>query len=123
MRDIADAAFIESGLRAIVVPPSVAVLGPCCFFHCTRMESVVFGAGSGLRWMGTCAFHGCRVCRMVVPKSVEAIGAGCFKGCQSLRSLEVEKESRMVEIGEAAFDGTMIQKISLYLGHESVVAT
>jgi hypothetical protein len=81
------------------------------------MESVAFEGGSGLRRIDMYAFNGCRIGRIVIPKLVEVIGPDCFKDCQSLRSVEVEEGSRLVEI-----DGTMVQTITLFLGHASPVA-
>jgi hypothetical protein len=48
--------FRETGLREIVIPASVEVLGEECFLGCTLLQSITFEQGSRLREVGRSAF-------------------------------------------------------------------
>jgi hypothetical protein len=58
LEGIRDSGFRESGLKSIVIPSSVVVLGKMCFYGCKSLESVTFESGSRLERIEECAFSG-----------------------------------------------------------------
>ena len=77
--EIKEYAFKESGIKSVIIPGSVSVIGIGAFEQCVSLKKVVLEDG------------------------VTIIGAGCFKGCESLMSLTLSSTLR--EIGDAAFAG------------------
>jgi hypothetical protein len=76
--------FREGGLKSIVIPASVEVIGKAAFKDCSSLESVTFEAGSVLREIGEDAFganlyNEGRLKSIVIPASVEVISDGAFE--------------------------------------------
>jgi hypothetical protein len=67
VRQLAEGAFSRCRLlKSVTLPPSVQVVGKCCFADCQAFESVIFEAGSELQEVAPDAFAQCErviVCR------------------------------------------------------------
>jgi hypothetical protein len=55
---IEESAFSKSGLKSILIPSSVVVLGKESFYSCESLGSVTFENGSRLERIGQSAFFG-----------------------------------------------------------------
>lgn len=74
-------AALERGVRCVVVPHSVEVIGAEAFAGFDALEEVDFARGSRLREVGDGAFRGCRaLVRARLPVGVQVVGTGVFEG-------------------------------------------
>jgi hypothetical protein len=105
---IADSAFCESGLKSIVIPSTVIVLGKKSFAECTSLESVTFESGSRLERIEDSAFYDTKLDSIVIPSSVLVVGPESFCVCCSLETVIFEQGSRLERIEESAFSCTAV---------------
>lgn len=77
--EIGDYAAAETfRLKSVHIPDHVERLGRCAFTD-SAVALVTFGAGSGLRWVGTYAFSGCKaLAGLNLPETVEHVGYGAI---------------------------------------------
>jgi hypothetical protein len=75
-----ESAFCGSGLKSILIPSSVVILGKASFYECTSLESVTFESGSRLERIGESAFSLSRLASIEIPASVTFIGRYAFLG-------------------------------------------
>ena len=117
---IESAAFYNSGLRKVTVPPSIRQLHGA-FYGCPQLQEITFLDGrteihevctncpslTEVRLPATLktlsgTFFGCTALRHVLlPEGLERIGRGAFQGCTALEAVRVPATVR--EIDEAAF--------------------
>jgi hypothetical protein len=111
---IEQSAFKESGLKSILIPSSVVVLGQESFYQsvvlgewslgcCQSLESVRFESGSRLERIEEFAFSGSGLKSILIPSSVVVLGNSSFYECSSLESVTFESGSRLERIEECAF--------------------
>jgi hypothetical protein len=77
-RKIGEDAFQRSGLKNIVIPASVGVIGAGVFQKFEPLTSVIFEAGSVLEEIGMDAFVGIGLKSIVIPASVRVIEKCAF---------------------------------------------
>jgi hypothetical protein len=75
---IEESAFSSSGLKSIVIPSSVEILGKSCFGHCQSLESIIFENDSKLVRIEEEAFYHAqfgihRLKSIVIPQCIEDI--------------------------------------------------
>jgi hypothetical protein len=97
-------------LSSICIPPSVQLIGRCCFMHATignattssfadpgvscRLETVTFEPGSQLRRIEGGAFFGCELLKQLcIPASVELMSAESFPKSRHCR-VEIESQNK-----------------------------
>ena len=111
--NILNAAFSHCVLRSITVPASVRRFSDEAFSGCYKLESVIIGELSQLRWMGQHCFSCCGLKKMHIPAKVKYIGSQAFENCQALRSFTFEEGSELKTIKEFGFDATGITRLEL----------
>jgi hypothetical protein len=81
LRQFGESAFEGSGLKRIVIPRSVEVIGACAFLKCSKLTQVVFEKGCRLATIGNLAFACCsRLNDVSFPSFLKAIGHDAFEG-------------------------------------------
>jgi hypothetical protein len=103
LREIGEGAFRWSGLKRIVIPISMGLIGPLTFEKCRSLASVAFEGGPVLREIGEAAFMGSELKRTVIPVSVGVIDPWAFEKCRSLESVTVEGDSVVRAVASSAF--------------------
>jgi hypothetical protein len=76
---IKDSAFSGSGLKSIVIPSSVLVLGIESFRDCSSLESVSFETGSRLERIEKWAFARSGLTSVVIPNGVSFVDDSAFQ--------------------------------------------
>ncbi|MBQ2989293.1 MAG: leucine-rich repeat protein [Clostridia bacterium] len=120
--EIAEGAFIYSGLKTVIMPQSVTSLGGAVFRGCTNLTDVMIPMEltsipdnafrdtglthatipSGVTGIGSHAFSGCEALTdITIPSGVTMIGEGAFGNCSNLRSVTIPEG--VMEMGELAF--------------------
>lgn len=100
-----------SALKSIDIPASVTTLGDSAFLvydftsynYYSVLESVTFGAGSKLEYIGAYAFAGTNIKSIDIPASVETVGMSVFSMCTSLQSVEFDPKCLVSTITEEMF--------------------
>jgi hypothetical protein len=127
---IEESAFYKSGLKSIVIPSSVVVLGEKSFYECKSLESVTVEDdfplkprspmliqhprwGSRLERIGESGFDGLRLKSIEIPSSVVILCKRSFYHCDSLESVTFESGSRLERIEESAFQGSGLKSIDI----------
>jgi hypothetical protein len=96
---IAQAAFIESGLKSLTIPSTVEILGLECFAACLKLVTVIFAVDSRLAVIEGEAFQGCSsLAPICLPSSVERVGQRCFHECNSMSRLTFSSPSNLREL-------------------------
>ena len=97
---IADRAFSRTGLKTIVVPDTVAVVGEYAFNGCQALTDVTLP--KGIKEISGYTFNGCSSLTDVnIPSTVTLISECAFLDCTSLQSVELPEN--LTEIGNKAF--------------------
>jgi hypothetical protein len=112
MERIEEYVFYESGLKSILIPSSVFVLGNWSFRECNSLESVIFESGSRLERIGECAFYKSGLQSIEIPGRVTFIGGFAFARI-SLTSISVSPDNtrfRLREFFLEDFDGSTIHR-------------
>lgn len=104
-----------SALESVVLPDDT-VIGAYAFFHCAKLTSVTFGAGTGT--IGANAFAGTGIKNLVLTEGFTAIGDNAFLDCAALAS--VTFPASLTSIASTAFSGcTALAEIKLNEGSNS----
>lgn len=104
-----------SALESVVLPDNT-VIGAYAFFHCAKLTSVTFGAGTGT--IGANAFAGTGIKNLVLTEGFTAIGDNAFLDCAALAS--VTFPASLTSIASTAFSGcTALAEIKLNEGSNS----
>ena len=104
-----------SALESVVLPDDT-VIGAYAFFHCAKLTSVTFGAGTGT--IGANAFAGTGIKNLVLTEGFTAIGDNAFLDCAALVS--VTFPASLTSIASTAFSGcTALAEIKLNEGSNS----
>lgn len=88
----------------LIIPEGCKGIGVNAFWSYDKLEKVVIS--KGVKWIGDCAFAGCRKLRgeVVIPKSVEKIGGNAFNVCEKA-TIILKKPKKFIFIGVNAFHG------------------
>ena len=79
--------FKEAGIKSIVIPGSVKVIGERAFGSCTSVESLTIE--DGVEKIESWAFHRVPIKELVIPGSVSEIGKWAFDECENLEKITV----------------------------------
>jgi hypothetical protein len=93
----------ESGLKSILIPSSVVVLGEGSFYECKSLESVTFESRSRLQRIEASAFYGSGLKSIEIPGSVTFIDSSAFLATPVARGgggEEEGEEEEEEEVGE-----------------------
>lgn len=86
VEEIADYAFVNSGLVEAVIQPGMKKLGAGAFNICSYLEKIELP--EGLESIGELAFANCRrLTEIRVPNGVKSIGERAFRNCSGLTSI------------------------------------
>jgi hypothetical protein len=110
---IEEFALSRSGLKSILIPSSVIVLGKHSFYECKSLESVTFESGSRLERIEEYAFYHSGLKSIEIPSSVVVLDKKSFSECKSLESVTFESGSRLERIEECAFYPSGLKSIEL----------
>jgi hypothetical protein len=98
---IEDCACSGSGLKSILIPSSVVVLGKSSFYECSSLESVTFESGSRLERIEESAFSNDKALRsIVIPSSVKVLERASFATGGGSFSVVFETGSRLERIND-----------------------
>lgn len=104
-----------SALESVVLPDDT-VIGAYAFFHCAKLTSVTFGAGTGT--IGANAFAGTGIKNLVLTEGFTSIGKEAFLSCTALAA--VTFPASLTSIDATAFNGcTALAEIKLNEGSNS----
>ena len=88
--EIAIHAFATSSVTKVEIPETVTKISMNAFKGCSRLETVSFPKGSGLKTIGDKAFEGCTsLSEFTIPSTVTSIGDEAFSGCSKLEKLTI----------------------------------
>lgn len=79
--------FKEAGIKSIVIPGSVKVIGERAFGSCTSVESLTIE--DGVEKIESWAFHRVPIKELVIPGSVSEIGKWAFAECENLEKITI----------------------------------
>ncbi len=103
-------AFEGQGIRSVVIPDGVYLIGSAAFSYCTNLTSVTIP--DSVRIINYEAFSGCNNLETIsIPDSVTAIGNAAFHFCTNLKSIEIPDS--VTSIGKSAFVYTALTSIDL----------
>lgn len=104
-----------SALESAVLPDNT-VIGAYAFFHCAKLTSVTFGAGTGT--IGANAFAGTGIKNLVLTEGFTSIGKEAFLSCTALAA--VTFPASLTSIDATAFNGcSALAQLSLNAGSNS----
>lgn len=104
-----------SALESVVLPDDT-VIGAYAFFHCAKLTSVTFGAGTGT--IGANAFAGTGIKNLSITEGFTSIGKEAFLSCTALAA--VTFPASLTSIASTAFSGcTALAEIKLNEGSNS----
>ncbi len=125
LKTIGEYAFYETGLKSILIPGKVSIIGENVFTKCADLASVVLSDGvktiaprafqnceslvsidfgTTVEEIGYSAFDGCKSLKEVVlPSGIKTISHNAFQSCSALVSVMLP--DHLTEIGNSAFSG------------------
>ena len=84
-------------LTSLTIPNSVVIIDYYALFDCTNLANVVLG--SGVNYLVSGAFSGCRVTNVILGNSVSRIGASAFYRCTNVTSVTFPASVTRIEDG------------------------
>jgi RNase P/RNase MRP subunit POP5 len=108
---IEEKTFQESGLCNLVIPSSVEVLGPRCFYKCMSLVSITFESTSRLIEIEKEAFYESGLRTIIIPSSVQILGDKSFASCARLQKVTFDRKSRLRQIGRDVFKGCAVSPV------------
>jgi len=106
---IGDSAFAQSGLKSIVLPPSITSMGQKVFQKCTNLETAVVYTAV----LGQYMFDGCTALKEVtLSDNTTAIPAYTFQDCASLKSFTLP--SAVKSMGNYCLSGSGITSFNIH---------
>lgn len=101
IKEIREEAFGYCGIKDLVIPDSVEIIGSRAFSGNNKLESL--SLPKGLKTIGDYAFNYCKNLKSVdIPDGITTIGHGMFCGCSSLDNLVIPDS--VTTIGSYAFE-------------------
>lgn len=100
-----------TGLKSVIIPPSVESVGECAFAYCDELESLTIS--EGVTKIENEAFIGCvGMVSAILPSGVVRIGDRAFKQCIGLEAVTIPEGVK--SIGDEAFlDCSRIKSMTL----------
>ncbi len=110
LKSIGNSAFINAGLKEVVIPASVTTLaGSYVFSGCSQLEKVTFKDASKLTALGSYTFDGCKSLKEIdLSKATKltTLNTYMFRNCSSLE--EVLLPSTIKTIGSSSSSGSYV---------------
>ena len=101
---------IGSGLRKVVLPPSVESVGGEAFSYNSQLTYVDFSS-TKIKELNAGLFYECgKLTNILLPKGMETIGQDCFAGTKHLTTVDLPKS---LKIMCAPFDGSAITTLHI----------
>lgn len=97
LREIGQDAFVESGVREVVLPASIKELPRYVFQYCGNLNRITLN--EGLRSIGVGALSHCAYRELIIPDSVEELADYACDWCVNLRTLTIGSGVRAIGIG------------------------
>ena len=98
---IGGGAFMDSGIRSVVLPEGIVSIGEYAFSGCHSLESVTLP--STLTELGSAAFNDCqKLDHVVIPAGVKDLMPGVFAACHSLKNVQLPEG--LLTICDEAFE-------------------
>ena len=95
-------AFQNSGLKTLIIPESITIIGGSAFSGCRNLKSVIIP--NSVSKIGGSAFSDCTSLTSIsIPESITEIATGLFSKCTSLKEIIIPKS--VTSIGASAFMG------------------
>lgn len=86
-KGLGDELFYDSGLREIVLPSTVELIGERCFDGCRELSEIELP--EGIKHIGRWAFRNASALKTIsLPVSLESVGDEVFQGCTSLEHVD-----------------------------------
>jgi hypothetical protein len=111
--EIGNSAFPGTGLKSVVIPSFVTILGDRSFGNCESIVSVLFESGSRLIRICSSSFTQSGLGELEIPASVLFLESHCFAFCVLLSSVEFESGSRLLRIEKSVFSCTALSSLVL----------
>lgn len=100
--DIGSFAFRDAGLKRVIIPDNVTMLGMGIFCDCRSLKEVTLS--ENLTGLGTWVFENCTsLTSIVIPDNVTEIEWGAFLRCTNLT--EIKLSNNLTYIGAQVFEG------------------
>jgi hypothetical protein len=107
-----------NGIKAIVVPETVSIIGSSAFERSPDLEIVYFKGDSDLT-MGGNVFMACRKLETIrLPDGMTEIGEGAFMECTSLKNIDLPRGLKVIKNG--AFFQSGLENVILPDGLETI---
>lgn len=100
-----------AGLKSIVLPSTLTLLGEGAFCDCRNLQSVDLSS-TALDKIEDATFKNASVITVSFPKEMNSIGVESFSGC-AISNLDLSEASALTIIGSYAFFGNCLSKIIL----------
>jgi hypothetical protein len=97
---IGGSTFQGTGLRSVVIPDSVRILGSMAFFYCTSLTNAVIG--SSVNGIYSMTFVRTSLTSVTIPDSVTNLDYRAFGSCSKLTSITIG--TNVASIGDLAFE-------------------
>lgn len=109
VRIIGSGQFTESGLKELVIPDTVDLIGSALFWNCKSLQKVILP--KHIEHLGNNMFCGAEALEVISMGKVYTIGKNCFRDTTSLKSLELRNTR---EFGENCFKNSGLTKLTLH---------
>jgi hypothetical protein len=113
-------AFSGTGVKQLVIPASVEVIGKECFCDCGALREVVFEKGSKLKEIGSQAFDSedGRLGKLEIPPKCEILDGFSLRG---IASVTISKENPFLVIEDSFLKTSDGKRLIRYMGSEQQV--
>ena len=89
--------FSESGLKEVVIPSNVTVIGKNAFKESKNLKKISFQGGSKLEKIGSDCFSGTGIEEFLAPSSLREIGSNAFYNCKNLERITLNEGLEKLE--------------------------
>ena len=107
---IGKGAFFDSGLKEVLIPDSVAVIGFDAFLSCTKMQKIEVSSGNkryssvdGILYdkdqRKLIACPAGRTTQVIVPNTVTTIESYAFENCEYIKSITLSEKTKQIFLG------------------------
>ena len=117
IRHIANAAFQNSSVTAVILPTSVVSIGDHAFSQCSRLSSI--NIPGSVTSIGSQCFYLCKGLKSIsIPAGLIDIDFGIFGWCSNLKSIEIDPENPVYEMKNGMMIDKQTQKLYYMLSAE-----
>ena len=100
LKEISESTFFGSGIKEIILPEDLEIIGEKAFSCCRNLKRIVIPPHTKV--IGGEAFNACESLESaILPQSVETIGCAAFRLCKSLKGIKLPPIS---ELQDALFE-------------------